>query len=121
MFRPGALAVGAIAIAIIAALALSELTSANAPITLSTSDREIKSGQAVILRGSVTNPPAIGHVVLYGTHPGAARRRITATAVTSDGSFSFTEFPDRDTTYSVQLVGRPAMAHVAVDYLKNPS
>ncbi|MFL5822789.1 MAG: serine hydrolase [Solirubrobacteraceae bacterium] len=89
--------------------------SSEPPISLSSSSQEIKSGQSIVLQGTVANPPAIGHVVLYGAAPRGAERKIATTVASTSGYFSFTQFPDRDTTYLVRLVGRPATARAAVD------
>src|SRR4051812_2055624 len=114
MLRTRALALCAVAVAILGIFAISAHT-ASAPISLSSSRQTIKSSQSVDLTGTVVHPPTVGHVVLYRAYPGGPERRIATTAVTADGAFFFTQFPDRDTTYFVRLEGRPATARVTID------
>jgi hypothetical protein len=74
------------------------------------------SGRRVLLSGRATGVAAGGVVRLYrNAYPYSAAVLVKTTVAREDGSFSFTDFPDRDTRYRVTLAGEPARAQVQVE------
>lgn len=85
-------------------------------LSLHASATQIVGNQPVTLTGTVTGAPAGSLVGLYQSpYPFPAAALVKTTTTGSDGSFSFSVFPDRDTRYGVVLIGTAATALVQVD------
>ncbi len=120
MAARGALTVVAAAFALFtpaAALAASRISEqAPAPvITLSASPQSTVSGLPVTLAGTASGVAPGSSVQLSASPYPYPSPTVVGSAVTAaDGSFAFTVAPDRDTRYTVTLVGTSAEAAVAV-------
>ena len=69
----------------------------------------------VVLTGRVTGAPAGSRVVLYKSpFPYPPWRAVRATITSSDGSFQFIVFPDRNSRYRVVVAGTGAHAAVRI-------
>lgn len=87
-------------------------------ISLAASPTQITSGQQVVLSGTVTGETAPSHVQLYSRpYPYQTATLVGATTTASDGSYSFTEKPVRNTRYQVRLVGANASARIQLDVI----
>jgi len=89
------------------------LTSA---ITLAATPSSTISGQRVTLSGQTSNALSGSVVQLYASpYPYRASAPVATARTNADGSFSFTEYPDRDIRYRVQVVGTPATATIQLE------
>ena len=85
-------------------------------ITLTAAPSSTISGQPVTLSGQTSNAPPGSEVQLYASpYPYPAPAPVATRHTNLDGSFSFTEYPDRDIRYQVQVVGTTATATIQLD------
>jgi hypothetical protein len=85
-------------------------------ITLTAVPSHTISGQRVTLSGRISNAPPGSEVELYASrYPYPAPAPVATTQANPDGSFSFTEYPDRETRYEVRVVGTTATATIQCD------
>jgi hypothetical protein len=77
---------------------------------------QLTSGQRATLKGTATGVPAGTEVRLYASpYPFPVASLAASTTTASDGSYSFSVAPDRDTRYRVVLLGTAADAGAQVD------
>lgn len=114
--RRGAVAFGAtLIVCAVTALAAAAKTATGPAVSLSASPAQITSGGHIVLSGKVTGVVAPSRVQLYSRpYPYQTATLIGATATASNGSYSFTEKPIRNTRYQVRVVGTAAAARVQV-------
>ena len=68
----------------------------------------VRAGHPATLAGTLTGAPPGTVVRLYRTHPYGAITLVRSAPVAPDGSFRFSVFPDRTTTYEAAAVLTPA-------------
>lgn len=114
--RHGAVAFGAtLIVCAITALTAAAKTATGPAVSLSASPAQIMSGSSVVLSGKVTGVGAPSRVQLYTRpYPYDKAKLASATTTASDGSYSFTEKPVRNTRYQVRVVHTSASARVQV-------
>ena len=85
-------------------------------ITLAASPSRTVAGQRVTLSGQTSGAPPGSEVQVYASpYPYSAPALVATTHTNLDGSFSFTEYPDRDIRYRVRVVGTTATATIQLD------
>jgi hypothetical protein len=84
-------------------------------VSLGASPARVLGGHPVLLSGAVTGVPAGSVVRLFASpYPYPVATPVATTVASSDGSFSFTVVPDRNTHYRVNVVGTGAVALASV-------
>jgi hypothetical protein len=111
-WRP-ALILVCMTLALAASPASAAAPAVPAPVLTLHGPAAVAAGHPAALAGTLTPAPPGTIIRLYRTHPYGSVRLVGSAPVAADGSFRFTVYPDRSTTYQATAAPAPA-ANVTV-------